>query len=60
MTTSAGNTVWIRSASSGYLSVYSLSDGRSLTARKVVVALGLKGFAQTPPRRKAQQARTSY
>ena len=26
-----------------------LSDGRSLTARKVVVALGLKGFAQTPP-----------
>jgi thioredoxin reductase len=26
-----------------------LSDGRSLTARKVVIALGLKGFAQTPP-----------
>jgi FAD-dependent urate hydroxylase len=27
----------------------SLSDGRSLSARKVVVALGLKGFAQMPP-----------
>jgi FAD-dependent urate hydroxylase len=27
----------------------SLSDGRSLLARKVVVALGLKRFAQTPP-----------
>ncbi|CAB3781082.1 Ferredoxin--NADP reductase [Paraburkholderia ultramafica] len=26
-----------------------LSDGRSLIARKVVIALGLKGFAQTPP-----------
>ncbi|MFL9990348.1 NAD(P)-binding domain-containing protein [Paraburkholderia sediminicola] len=25
-----------------------LSDGRSLVARKVVIALGLKGFAQTP------------
>ncbi|MCX4173964.1 MULTISPECIES: NAD(P)-binding domain-containing protein [Paraburkholderia] len=25
-----------------------LSDGRSLLARKVVIALGLKGFAQTP------------
>ncbi|NML30772.1 NAD(P)-binding domain-containing protein [Paraburkholderia antibiotica] len=27
----------------------SLSDGRTLAARKVVIALGLKGFAQTPP-----------
>jgi thioredoxin reductase len=27
----------------------SLSDGRSLVARRVVIALGLKGFAQTPP-----------
>jgi thioredoxin reductase len=27
----------------------SLSDGRSLIARKVVIALGLKNFAQTPP-----------
>ncbi|CAB3704158.1 NAD(P)-binding domain-containing protein [Paraburkholderia rhynchosiae] len=26
-----------------------LSDGRSLIARKVVIALGLKGYAQTPP-----------
>ncbi|MCC8391859.1 NAD(P)-binding domain-containing protein [Paraburkholderia sp. MMS20-SJTR3] len=26
-----------------------LTDGRALTARKVVIALGLKGFAQTPP-----------
>jgi thioredoxin reductase len=26
----------------------SLSDGRTLSARKVVIALGLKGFAQTP------------